>query len=77
MRGDDMCIHDRHYVDEYSYLSNLFDNRVYFSKNSVLKLGNINSEEKSLCIFNIYSAKRDVFDCILNSYTVKKPYYLR
>lgn len=72
MRGDDMCIHDRHYEDEYGYLSSLFDKWVYFSRNSALQLRNISSEEKSLCIFNKYSAKRAVFDCILNSYIVKK-----
>lgn len=37
-----------------------------------VKLGNISSEEKTLFIFNKYSAKRAVFDCILNSYIVKK-----
>ena len=72
MRGDDMCIHDRHYGDKYGYLSNLFDKGLYFSRNSALQLVNISSEEKSLCIFNKYSAKRAFFDCILNSYIVKK-----
>ncbi len=67
-----MCIHDRHYGDKYDYLSNLFDKGLYFSRNSALQLGNISSEEKSLCIFNKYSAKRAFFDCILNSYIVKK-----
>lgn len=42
-----MCIHDRHYRDEYDYLSNLFDKGLYFSRNSALQLRNISSEEKT------------------------------
>ncbi len=42
-----MCIHDRHYGDEYDYLSNLFDKGLYFSRNSALQLVNISSEEKT------------------------------
>ena len=70
-----MCIHDRHYGDEYCYLSNLFNNRLYFSKKSMLQFENISRDEKQLCIFNRYSAKIDIFKCILDLDIVRKPCY--
>ncbi len=70
-----MCIHERHYGDEYCYLSNLFDNVVYFGINNMLKFENISRDEKQLCIFNMYPAKIDIFKCILDLDIVRKPCY--
>ena len=60
-----MCIHYMYYGNEYGYLSNLFDNGVYFGINNMLKYENISRDEKQLCIFNRYLAKIDIFKCIL------------
>ena len=36
-----MCIHYMYYGNEYGYLSNFFDNGVYFGINNMLKYENI------------------------------------
>lgn len=68
-----MCIHYMYYGNEYSYLSNLFDNGVYFGINNMLKFENISKDKKQLCIFNRYLAKIDIFKCIFNLDIVRKP----
>ena len=70
-----MCIHYMYYGNEYGYLSNLFDNGVYFGINNMLKFENISRDKKQLCIFNRYLAKIDIFKCILDLDIVRKPCY--
>ena len=62
-----------YYGNEYGYLSNFFDNGVYFGINKMLKFENINKNEIHLCIFNRYLAKIDIFKCILDLDIVRKP----
>ena len=50
-----------YYGNEYGYLSNLFDNGVYFGINNMLKFENINKNEIHLCIFNRYLLFRRCF----------------
>lgn len=71
-----MCIHYMYYGNEYGYLSNFFDNGVYFGINNMLKYENISRDEKQLCIFNRYLAKIDIFKCILNLDIAGKPPFM-
>lgn len=71
-----MCIHYMYYGNEYGYLSNFFDNGVYFGINNMLKYENISRDEKQLCIFNRYMAKIDIFKCILDLDIAGKPIYV-